>query len=183
MDLYGKPYKRDWMAKAVSLIQMLPTFGGRCNRYFWDIRLKILRLPNFNMLFQLVLTKFFISELFLCLPTVGHVIKSCKEPIPIVPIPPRGFVILFWKCCKCPTLGPGSSYKNPTMGFKTVCKCLTPGSTTPKFHFPVYLSCICHIYGPHRAATYFCLEVVRELDLFGSLPVPSSRRVASYPAM
>ena len=48
---------------------------------FWDIRLKILRLPNFNMLFQLVLTKFFKSELFSCLPKVGHVIKSCKEPI------------------------------------------------------------------------------------------------------
>ena len=119
----------------------------------------------------------------LCLLKVGHVIKSCKEPIPIAPIPPRAFVILFWKCCKCPTLGLGSSYKNPTMGFKTVCKCLTPGSTTPKFHFPVYLSCLCHIYGPHRAATYFCLEIVRELDLFGSLPVPSPRRVASYLAM
>ena len=51
-DLYGKPYKRDWMAKVVYLIQMLPTFSGRCNRYFWDIRLKLLRLPNFNMLFQ-----------------------------------------------------------------------------------------------------------------------------------
>ena len=23
-----------WMAKVVFLIQMLPTFGGRCNRYF-----------------------------------------------------------------------------------------------------------------------------------------------------
>ena len=46
------------MAKVVFLIQMLPAFGGRCNRYFWDIRLKILRLPIFNMLFQLVLTKF-----------------------------------------------------------------------------------------------------------------------------
>ena len=32
--LYGKPCKRDWMAKVVFLIQMLPTFGGRCNRYF-----------------------------------------------------------------------------------------------------------------------------------------------------
>ena len=32
------------------------------------------------MLFQLVLTKFFKSELFSCLPKVGHVIKSCKEP-------------------------------------------------------------------------------------------------------
>ena len=33
------------------------------------------------MLFQLVLTKFFKSELFSCLPKVGHVIKSCKEPV------------------------------------------------------------------------------------------------------
>ena len=33
------------------------------------------------MLFQLVVTKFFKSELFSCLPKVGHVIKSCKEPI------------------------------------------------------------------------------------------------------
>ena len=69
------------MAKVVYLIQMLPTFGGRCNRYFWDIRLKMLRLANFNMLFQLAWTKFFKSELFSCLPPVGHVIKSCKEPI------------------------------------------------------------------------------------------------------
>ena len=68
-------------AKVVYLIHMLPTFGGRCNRCFWDIRLKILKFPNFNMLFQLVLTKFFKSELFSCLPKVGYVIKSCKEPI------------------------------------------------------------------------------------------------------
>ena len=80
-DLYGKPCKCDWMAKVVFLKQMLPTFGGRCNRYFWDIGLKILRLPNFDMLFQLVLAKFFKSELFSCLPKVDHVIKSCKEPI------------------------------------------------------------------------------------------------------
>ena len=80
-DLYGKPCKCDWMAKVVFLKQMLPTFGGRCNRYFWDIGLKILRLPNFDMLFQLVLGKFFKSELFSCLPKVDHVIKSCKEPI------------------------------------------------------------------------------------------------------
>ena len=72
-DLYGKPCKHDCVAKVVFLIQMLLTFGGRCNRYFWDIRLKILRLPNFNMLFQLVLTKFFKSELFSCLPKVDHV--------------------------------------------------------------------------------------------------------------
>ena len=46
------------MAKVVFLIQMLPIFGGCCNRYFWDIRLEILGLPNFNMLFQLVLQNF-----------------------------------------------------------------------------------------------------------------------------
>ena len=43
----------------------------------------MLRFPNFNMLFQLVLAKFFKSELFSCLPKVDHVIKSCKEPIEI----------------------------------------------------------------------------------------------------
>ena len=32
---------------------VLLTFGGRCNCYFSDIRLKILRLPNFNMLLRL----------------------------------------------------------------------------------------------------------------------------------
>ena len=57
-DLYGNPCKGDWMAKVVFLIQMLQTFGGRYNRYFRDIRLKILRLANFNMLVQLVLTNF-----------------------------------------------------------------------------------------------------------------------------
>ena len=70
------------MEKVVFLIQMLPTFSGRCNSYFWDIGLKILRLPNFNMLFRLVLIKFFKSALFSCLPKVDHLIKSCKEPIP-----------------------------------------------------------------------------------------------------
>ena len=52
---------------------------------FWrplqSLSQKILRLPNFNMLFQLALTKFFKSELFSCLPKVGHVIESCEEPI------------------------------------------------------------------------------------------------------
>ena len=63
-DLYGKPFKRDWMAKVFRLIQILLTFGGRCNRYFWDLRLKIYRLLNFNMFFQLVLKKFYKSELW-----------------------------------------------------------------------------------------------------------------------
>ena len=44
----------DWVAKVFFLVQILLIFGGRCNRYFRDIRLKIDRLPNFNMLFQLM---------------------------------------------------------------------------------------------------------------------------------
>ena len=39
------------------------------------------RLPNFNMLFQLVLLKLFKSELFSCLPKVDHVINLSKGPI------------------------------------------------------------------------------------------------------
>ena len=41
-------------------------------RYVW---LKIYRLPNFNILFQLMLTRFFKSKLFSCLPKVDHVIN------------------------------------------------------------------------------------------------------------
>ena len=47
------------------LIQIL-IFGGRCNRYFWDIRLKLYSFINFSMLFQFVLTKFSKSELSSC---------------------------------------------------------------------------------------------------------------------
>ena len=68
-----------WQKLFFSCIQMLQTFGGRGNRYFWDIRLKILRIAIFNLLFQLVLRKVFKSELCSCLPKVDHVIKSCKE--------------------------------------------------------------------------------------------------------
>ena len=50
-DLYGKPCnKHGSMAKVVFLIQMLLTFGIRCNCYFSDIWLNILRLPIFNAL-------------------------------------------------------------------------------------------------------------------------------------
>ena len=31
----------------------------------------------------------------------------------------------FWKSCFCPTVGPGGSYKNPTVGLKIVRKCPT----------------------------------------------------------
>ena len=68
-----------WQKLFFSIIQMLLTFGGRYSRYFWDIRLKILRLPNFNILFQLVLLKFFKSELFSCIPKVDHVITVMQR--------------------------------------------------------------------------------------------------------
>ena len=58
---------------------MLLTFGGRCNRYFWDIGLEILSFPDFNMVLQLVLTKCFKSELFSCLPKVDHVITVMQK--------------------------------------------------------------------------------------------------------
>ena len=64
-DLYRKSLKRDWVARVVSLIQILLIFGGRWNRYFWDIymaenlhvtrsrllnrnRNRLLMLPNFD---------------------------------------------------------------------------------------------------------------------------------------
>ena len=39
------------------------------------IQLKIYRFPNFNMLFQFLLTKFLKSELFSCSQKVDHVIN------------------------------------------------------------------------------------------------------------
>ena len=52
-DLYGKQFKRDWNGGKVVFL----FFRGHCDRYFWDIWLKIHVLPNFDMLLQLVLTK------------------------------------------------------------------------------------------------------------------------------
>lgn len=34
--------------------------------------------------------------------------------------PPRAFIILVWKSCKWPTVGPGGSNKNPRWGLKSV---------------------------------------------------------------
>ena len=50
----NKLVRRDWVVGVIFLVQIniLMIFRGRCDRYFWDIRLKIYRLPNFNMLFQ-----------------------------------------------------------------------------------------------------------------------------------
>ena len=73
--------KGDWLAEVVFLMQILSTFSSHRNRYFGDIWLKILGLPNFNMVFPLVLTKFSKHELPSFLPKVDHVIKSYKEPV------------------------------------------------------------------------------------------------------
>ena len=62
------------MAKVVFLKKLPLIFGGRCNRYFWNIGWKFT-----GYLIQLVLTKFFKSELFSCLPKVDHVINLCKS--------------------------------------------------------------------------------------------------------
>ena len=59
-ELYGKPLKHDWVARVVSPIQILLIFGRCCNHYSWDIWLKIDRLPNFKMLFQFLLTTFYV---------------------------------------------------------------------------------------------------------------------------
>ena len=107
-DLCRKPCKRGWMAKVVFLIQMLPTFGGRCNRYFWDIRLKILRVPNFNMLFQLVLNCF---RVYRKLITWSSHAKSLFN--------------LFWAICKQfkPKKAPTKAYSIPRVQ-------ISPGNLT-----------------------------------------------------
>ena len=92
-----------WLGgKSCFLIWMLQTFDSRFSSYFWDTRLKILMLLNFNMFFQLVLTKFFKSELFSCLPKVDHVISSDAKSLL-----PSG---IWWHTSTCaPILGdPGT---------------------------------------------------------------------------
>ena len=66
-DLYGKPFKHDSVARVLFPKQVLQIFGSCCNCCFWGIWLNIYRLPNFNTLFQFLLTKLFKSELFSCL--------------------------------------------------------------------------------------------------------------------
>ena len=45
------------VSRVVFVIQILQIFGGRFNRYFWHVRMKIYRSAKFNMLFQLMLSK------------------------------------------------------------------------------------------------------------------------------
>ena len=69
--MYGKPVKREGRQELF--------FPYKSDRYFSDTRLKIDRLPNFNMLFLFLVTKFFESELFSCLQKVDHVINSVMQ--------------------------------------------------------------------------------------------------------
>ena len=56
-------YEQGFVWKTIQAwLRILLILDGRCDRYFWDIRLKIYRLPNVNMLFQFLVTKFFKSE-------------------------------------------------------------------------------------------------------------------------
>ena len=63
----------NWVAKVVFLIQMLSSnFRRPLQSLLFRYSAEMFSLPNFNMLFQLVLTKVFKSEQFSCLPKVGH---------------------------------------------------------------------------------------------------------------
>ena len=59
--------------KNLKFTRIFMEYHSSVNHHFWDIQLEIYMLPNFNMLFQLVLTKIFKSELFSCLSKVDHV--------------------------------------------------------------------------------------------------------------
>ena len=75
--IWNKSYKN--CGKEI-LIQILLLFGGRYNRPFSEIRVKIHNLLNFNMLFQFQLSQLSKSELFSCLQKVDHVTNYCKRP-------------------------------------------------------------------------------------------------------
>ena len=64
---------------------------------FWDIRQKIYRFLNFNMVFQLVLTIFFKSELFSCLPKFITWPTDAKDLLPLGK---------FWNGCFSFNIGP-----------------------------------------------------------------------------
>ena len=71
--------------------------------------LKMIRIPSWN------------------LPCTLNV-QACPSPL--------GICHLFWKSCKCPTVGPGLHTENLQWGFKNRVHVPHPG-TTPKFHFSV----------------------------------------------
>ena len=77
-DLYGHPLKPDRVTEVVFLMHTSFQFSTTVAISTFEIFhkwLKIYRLPNFNMLFQLLLTKFFKSKLSSCLLKVDHMIK------------------------------------------------------------------------------------------------------------
>ena len=51
---------------------------------------------------------------------------AMAQSVPGVPILLQAFIILFWKSCKCPTVGPGVHTKTLRWGYNIGCKCPTP---------------------------------------------------------
>ena len=71
MDSYGTPLKGDWVTRVAFPIQTLLTFATVAIVTFLILRCtaEIYRLPNFKMLFHLVLTNFLKKKLFLLIFT------------------------------------------------------------------------------------------------------------------
>ena len=104
VGMKGEGEGREGKLWVVFLIQILLIFGGYCNCSFWDIRLKIHRLLNFNMLFQFLLTKLSISELFSCSQKVDHVTNYCKRPTIETldrKLKPHGWISRHWSVVSC----------------------------------------------------------------------------------
>ena len=74
-DLSGHPLKPDRFFFLMHTSFQFSTTVAISTFEIFHKWLKIYRLPNFNMLFQLVLTKFFKSKLSSCLLKVDHMIK------------------------------------------------------------------------------------------------------------
>ena len=82
------------------LIQILLIFGGRCNRYFWDIWLKLYSFINFSMLFQFVVTKFSNSELSSCFSESWSSDQLLQEAIRVSGVFFTLFIYLFFSIKK-----------------------------------------------------------------------------------
>ena len=179
MDLYGKLCKRDWMAKAVYLIQMLPTFSGHCNRYFWDIRLEILRLPVpyftlsacANKIFQKWIV-FVFTESWSRDQVMQRAYSNCAHPSPGIIL-----TFCFGKAASAPRWGRAVRTTTPPWGLKQCANASSRGRQHQNFILQDKLH-MSYLWPTQGSYLFF-----RELDLFGSLPVPSPRCVASYPAM
>ena len=85
--------KADW-------VQILLIFGDHCNRFFWDIQLKMYKLHNIYVLW--VCAKIIILKLFFwCLHKVDPVSNWCKSPISHIKTNDRNQVVadllVYWE--------------------------------------------------------------------------------------